>query len=578
MLLWRLLARFLRPYARPIAFLVLLLVAQTVGNLYLPNLNGDIINHGVVAGNLHSIVTTGEWMLIVTLAVGTCAVLGIYWASRVAMGAGAEIRASVFGQVQSFSTRDMNSFGTASLITRNTNDIQQIQIFVQMALTMMVVAPIMCFGGIAMALHEGAQLSTLLLVAVPVMGVFLTIVFVKVVPQFRSMQKKIDRLNEVLREQITGVRVIRAFVRNAAERERFEAANESLTATALLVNRVFALMLPAMMVILNFSSVAVVWFGGRLVSEGVMPIGNLTAFLTYILQILLSVMMAVMVAILLPRAAASAERVSEVLTTTPVIQDPPSPRRPSREDGEIRFEGVSFAYPGSERPVLEDLSFTLSPGTTNAIIGGTGAGKTTLVSLIPRFFDVSGGRVLVNGVDVREQRLEELWASLAIVPQSAYLFSGTVASNLRFGREDATDVELWRALEVAQAADFVSSMSAGLESPIDQGGTNVSGGQRQRLCIARALVKDSPAYLFDDCFSALDAATDARLRQALRAGVGAATVLIVAQRVSTIMDADQIIVLDGGRAVGIGDHRQLVATCPTYREIVVSQLGEGATR
>ena len=578
MLLWRLLARFLRPYARPIAFLVLLLVAQTVGNLYLPNLNGDIINHGVVAGNLHYIVTTGEWMLIVTLAVGTCAVLGIYWASRVAMGAGAEIRASVFGQVQSFSTRDMNSFGTASLITRNTNDIQQIQIFVQMALTMMVVAPIMCFGGIAMALHEGAQLSTLLLVAVPVMGVFLTIVFVKVVPQFRSMQKKIDRLNEVLREQITGVRVIRAFVRNAAERERFEAANESLTSTALLVNRVFALMLPAMMVILNFSSVAVVWFGGRLVSEGVMPIGNLTAFLTYILQILLSVMMAVMVAILLPRAAASAERVSEVLTTTPVIQDPPSPRRPSRDDGEIRFEGVSFAYPGSERPVLEDLSFTLSPGTTNAIIGGTGAGKTTLVSLIPRFFDVSGGRVLVNGVDVREQRLEELWASLAIVPQSAYLFSGTVASNLRFGREDATDVELWRALEVAQAADFVSSMSAGLESPIDQGGTNVSGGQRQRLCIARALVKDSPAYLFDDCFSALDAATDARLRQALRAGVGAATVLIVAQRVSTIMDADQIIVLDGGRAVGIGDHRQLVATCPTYREIVVSQLGEGATR
>ena len=578
MLLWRLLARFLRPYARPIAFLVLLLVAQTVGNLYLPNLNGDIINHGVVAGNLHYIVTTGEWMLIVTLAVGACAVLGIYWASRVAMGTGADIRASVFGQVQSFSTRDMNSFGTASLITRNTNDIQQIQIFVQMALTMMVVAPIMCFGGIAMALHEGAQLSTLLLVAVPVMGVFLTIVFVKVVPQFRSMQKKIDRLNEVLREQITGVRVIRAFVRNAAERERFEAANESLTATALLVNRVFALMLPAMMVILNFSSVAVVWFGGRLVSEGVMPIGNLTAFLTYILQILLSVMMAVMVAILLPRAAASAERVSEVLTTTPVIQDPPSPRRPSREDGEIRFEGVSFAYPGSERPVLEDLSFTLSPGTTNAIIGGTGAGKTTLVSLIPRFFDVSGGRVLVNGVDVREQRLEELWASLAIVPQSAYLFSGTVASNLRFGREDATEVELWRALEVAQAADFVSSMSAGLESPIDQGGTNVSGGQRQRLCIARALVKDSPAYLFDDCFSALDAATDARLRQALRAGVGAATVLIVAQRVSTIMDADQIIVLDGGRAVGIGDHRQLVATCPTYREIVVSQLGEGATR
>ncbi len=578
MVLLRLLGRFLRPYLRAVAFLVALLVAQTVGNLYLPNLNGDIINNGVVAGNLHYIVSTGEWMLVVTLLVGVCAVVGTYWASRVAMGSGADIRAAVFTRVQSFSARDMNTFGTASLITRNTNDIQQIQIFVQMALTMMVVAPIMCFGGIAMALHEDAQLSTLLLVAVPVMGVFLGVAFVKVVPQFRSMQVKIDRLNEVLREQITGVRVIRAFVRSEYERDRFGVANQSLTATSLRVNRVFALMLPAMMVILNLSSVAVVWFGGRLVSEGSMPIGNLTAFLTYIMQILLSVMMAVMVAILLPRAAASAERVAAVLATSPVIVDPATPRRPARHDGEIRFDQVSFAYPGGERPVLEDLSFTLPARATSAIIGGTGSGKTTLVNLIPRFFEVSAGRVLVNGLDVREQRLEELWGSLGIVPQAAYLFSGTVASNLRFGREDATEAELWGALEVAQADDFVRTMPGGLDAPIDQGGTNVSGGQRQRLCIARALVKRAPAYLFDDCFSALDAATDARLRAALRSGVGDAALVIVAQRVSTIIDADQIIVLEDGRVVGIGTHAQLVAGCPTYREIVVSQLGEDATR
>ena len=578
MVLTRLLGRFLRPYLRAVVFLVALLVAQTVGNLYLPNLNGDIINNGVVAGNLHYIISTGEWMLVVTLLVGVCAVVGTYWASRVAMGSGADIRAAVFTRVQTFSTRDMNTFGTASLITRNTNDIQQIQIFVQMALTMMVVAPIMCFGGIAMALHEGAQLSTLLLVAVPIMGIFLAVVFVKVVPQFRSMQVKIDRLNEVLREQITGVRVIRAFVRSDFERDRFAVANQSLTATSLRVNRVFAVMLPAMMVILNLSSVAVVWFGGRLVSEGSMPIGNLTAFLTYIMQILLSVMMAVMVAILLPRAAASAERVSAVLATTPVIVDPVSPTRPERRDGDIRFDSVSFSYPGSERAVLEELSFTLPPHSTSAIIGGTGSGKTTLVNLIPRFFEASSGHVFVNGVDVRDQLLEDLWGSLGIVPQAAYLFSGTVASNLRFGRDDATEAELWQALEVAQAADFVRSMPGGLDAPIDQGGTNVSGGQRQRLCIARALVKRAPAYLFDDCFSALDAATDARLRAALRTGVGDAAVVIVAQRVSTIIDADQIIVLDDGRVVGIGTHAQLVASCPTYREIVVSQLGEDATR
>ena len=578
MTLLRLLGSFLRPYRRATFLLVVLLVAQTAGNLYLPNLNGDIINGGVVAGNLHYIIHTGEWMLALTLVIGLFSIAGIYWASRVAMGVGADIRSSVFTAVQGFSTRDMNAIGTASLITRNTNDVQQIQIFAQMALTMMVVAPIMGLGGVAMALHEGARLSTLLLVALPVMGAFLGVVMAKVIPKFRSMQVKIDRLNEVLREQITGVRVIRAFVRTDFEATRFSAANQDLTDTALSVNRTFAMMLPVMMVILNLSSVAVVWFGGRLVSEGAMPIGNLTAFLTYIMQILLSVMMAVMVAILVPRAAASAERLSEVLATSPVITDPRAPVEVSTHTGEVRFEEVAFAYPGSERPVLEGLSFTLVAHATSAIIGGTGSGKSTLLNLIPRFFEVTRGRVSVNQVDVRDQSLQGLWGSLGIVPQSAYLFSGTVASNLRFGREDATDQELWRALEIAQASDFVAAMPGGLEAPIDQGGTNVSGGQRQRLCIARALVKRADVYLLDDCFSALDASTDARLRLALTTGIGDATVVIVAQRVSTIMDADQIIVLDDGRVVGVGRHDELVTSCPTYREIVISQLGEGAVR
>ena len=577
-MLGRLLRTYLQPYRRQVGLLCVLLIAQTVGNLYLPNLNADIINYGVLTGKLHYILSTGALMLGLTLLIGICAVVAVYWASRVAMGAGADIREAVFARVQGFSARDMNRFGTASLITRNTNDIQQIQLFLQMALTMMVIAPIMCVGGIVMAIHEGARLSTLLLVAVPIMAVFVSVVMVKVVPQFRSMQLKIDRINEVLREQITGVRVIRAFVRNDSEAQRFAVANQQLTGTALRVNRVFALMLPAMMVILNLSSVAVVWFGGRFVSEGSMPIGNLTAFLTYILQILMSVMMAVMVAILLPRAAASAERVVQVLDTVPVISDPAEPRRPERLSGRVRFENVSFSYPGSERAIVENLTFTLEPGATNAIIGGTGSGKTTLLNLIPRFFDATVGSVFVNDVDVRDQAREVLWSSLGIVPQASYLFSGTVASNLRFGKGDASDEELWRALEIAQASDFVLSMPGGLDAVIDQGGTNVSGGQRQRLSIARALVKQPSVYLFDDCFSALDAATDARLREALRTGTRDASVVIVAQRVSTIMHADQIIVLDDGHVVGLGSHAALLVECGEYRAIVVSQLGEDAAR
>ena len=550
---------------------MILLVAQTVGNLYLPNLNADIINNGVITGKLHYILSTGLVMIAITVLVGVFAVVAVYYASRIGMGAGADIREAVFTRVQSFSARDMNHFGTASLITRNTNDIQQIQLFLQMALTMMVIAPIMCVGGIILAIHEGAQLSTLLLVAVPVMAVFIGIVMVKVIPQFRSMQRKIDRINEVLREQITGVRVIRAFVRNDAEAERFSVANADLTNTALRVNRVFALMLPTMMMILNLSSVAVLWFGGRLVSEGSMPIGNLTAFLTYILQILLSVMMAVMVAILLPRAAASAERVQEVLLTVPVVSDPPTPVRPAAATGVVSFDGVSFMR---VRTARDDDAAGLAELDHDRVLDRPQVPWWDPGS--DRSVSPDTDHVLVNGVDVREQAQESLWASLGIVPQAAYLFSGTVASNLRFGRPAATDEELWHALEIAQAKEFVAAMPGALEAAIYQGGTNVSGGQRQRLSIARALVKKPSVYLFDDCFSALDAATDARLRVALKEGTSDASVVIVAQRVSTIMQAERIIVLDDGKVVGSGTHRELVKSCSPYREIVVSQLGEGA--
>jgi ABC-type multidrug transport system fused ATPase/permease subunit len=575
-MLTRLLQARLRPYAAQVGAVVTLLVVQTVGNLYLPNLNADLINNGVVKGDVRYIWQTGAVMLGITLILGAVAIVAVYWASRVSMGVGADVRAAVYGRVQGFSAREMNRFGTPSLITRNTNDVQQIQLFLQMALTLMVIAPIMCVGGVVMAVKEGAALSPLLAVAVPVMALVIGAMLVTVVPLFRSMQIKIDRINQVLREQITGVRVIRAFLRVPAEQRRFGGANADLTATALRVNRIFALALPTLMAILNLSSVAVLWFGGRLVNEGSMPIGNLTAFLTYIMQILIAVMMAVMMVILVPRAMASAERITEVLDAAPSVIDPVHAVTPARVTGLVEFRGVTFGYPGSERPVLHGLEFTMRPGQMCAIVGGTGSGKTTLLNLIPRFFDPSEGTVLVNGTDVRDQDTEQLWSTIGLVPQQAFLFSGTVASNLQFGRPQATDAELWHALSVAQARDFVASMPGQLSAPIDQGGTNVSGGQRQRLSIARALVKRPRLYLFDDCFSALDAATDARLRTALRGQTRDATIVIVAQRVSTILHADQIIMLDEGRIAGLGTHQELMMTCGPYQEIVTSQLGEGA--
>ena len=528
-MLINLLRRYLGRYRRQVCLVVALLAVQAVANLYLPNLTADIINNGIETGDIHYIWRTGGLMLAVTFAVVLMAVVAVYFASKVSMGIGRDIRAAVFKAVQRFSAQEINHFGTPSLITRNTNDVQQIQLFLQMALTMMVLAPIMCVGGVFMALKEDVRLSTLLVVAVPLLLVIILLLFWKAVPLFRSMQARIDRVNLVLREQITGVRVIRAFVRTSQEKERFAEANAALTNTGLRVNRMFALALPAVMAVMNLSSVAVLWFGGHLIASGSMPIGNLTAFLSYILQILMSVMIAVMMIILLPRAVASADRIEEVLRAEPAVVDPPEPIVPSTSTGLVELRDVVFEYPGGEKPVLHGLSFSLVPGDTTAIIGGTGSGKTTVLNLIPRLFDVTSGAVIVDGVDVRDQARSNLWAKIGMVPQQAYLFSGTVADNLRFGRAEASDEELWHALEVAQARDFVEAMPGGLEAQITQAGTNVSGGQRQRLSIARALVKRPSIYLFDDCFSALDAGTDAKLRAALRVETRHATVMIVAQ-------------------------------------------------
>jgi ATP-binding cassette subfamily B protein len=555
---------------------MLLLLVGAIGNLYLPDLNADIINNGVVRGDNDYILRTGALMLAVTAVLGVAAVVAVYWGARVAMGFGRDVRSAIFTKVETFSQVEVNHFGPASLITRNTNDVQQVQTVVFMALTVMISAPILIVGGIFMALRTDVPLSGLLLVVLPLMAIVIGLVMSRLIPLFRAMQTKLDRINQVMREKLAGVRVIRAFVRTGHEELRFEVASRDLFDTTLRVNRIFALMIPTMTAIFNLSTVAVIWFGAMRVSDGGLSIGNLTAFLQYLSQILFAVLTAVFMFILIPRGAVSAGRIREVLDTEPTIRDPENPVVPTdpAHHGVVEFRDVEFRYPGAEQPVLRAVTFLARPGETTAIVGSTGSGKTTLINLVPRFYDATSGSVLVDGVDVREMDRELLWTQIGLIPQKAFLFGGTVASNLRFGDADATDEELWRALEIAQARDFVEEMEGGLDAPITQGGSNVSGGQRQRLAIARALVRKNGIFVFDDSFSALDFGTDSRLRAALAREIGSATVIIVAQRVGTIMNADQVIVMDGGAIVGTGTHRELLADNETYREIVYSQLSE----
>ena len=571
-MLIRLLREHLRAYSRPLLMVVALQLVGTIAALYLPSLNADIIDQGIARGDTAYILGTGGWMLLVTLAQVACSIGAVWYGARTAMGFGADLRAAVFHRVGEFSAREVNRFGAPSLITRSTNDVQQVQMLVLLSCTMLVSAPIMCVGGIFFALQEDIGLSWLVAVSVPALVVAIGLIIIRMVPQFRLMQVRIDAVNRVLREQITGIRVVRAFVREPVETERFGIANTEVTDVAMKAGRLQALIFPVVMLLLNVSSVAVLWFGAERIDAGQMQIGALTAFLQYLLQILMAVMMATFMAIMIPRAAVCADRIGEVLDTESSVAPPRRAVVPSSRDGLLVFDRAGFRYPGAAAPVLSDVSITARPGQTTAIIGSTGAGKTTLISMVPRLFDATAGSVSVDGVDVRELDPEELWRRIGLVPQKPFLFSGTVASNLRYGDPAATDDDLWAALEIAQGADFVRAMEGGLDAPISQGGTNVSGGQRQRLAIARALVRKPEIYLFDDSFSALDLATDARLRAALAPVTASATVVIVAQRVSTIQGADQIVVLEDGAVVGIGRHDQLLETCPTYVEIVESQL------
>jgi ATP-binding cassette subfamily B multidrug efflux pump len=572
----RLLVRYLRPYRQLLVGVVLLQLVGTMASLYLPSLNADIIDQGVAKGDTGYIVSIGGWMLLVTGLQIACSIVAVYLGAKAAMAFGRDTRGAIFRRVSEFSGREVALFGAPSLITRNTNDVQQVQMLVVMTCTMLVAAPIMCVGGVIMALNTDVGLSWLMLVSVPVLAIAIGLIIRRMIPQFRLMQTRIDAVNRVLREQIAGIRVVRAFVREPFEARRFDKANDELTDTALRVGRLFATIFPVVMLVLNLSSVAVLWFGAARVDSGDIKIGALTAFLNYLMQILMSVMMATFMLVMVPRAAVCAERITEVLDTTSSVTPAADPIRTVAGRGDLEFRAVQFRYPGAAAPVLKEISFRAEAGRTTAIIGSTGAGKTTLLSLVPRLFDVTAGSVRVDGVDVRELDPDVLWERIGLVPQKPYLFSGTVASNLRYGNPDATDEELWRCLEIAQARDFVAAMPDGLDSSIAQGGTNVSGGQRQRLAIARALVRRPEIYLFDDSFSALDLGTDARLRAALRPETADAAVVIVAQRVSTIIEADQILVLDGGELVGIGRHAELLDSCPTYAEIVNSQLTVGA--
>ncbi|GAB6899536.1 ABC transporter ATP-binding protein [Kineosporia succinea] len=573
-MLVKLLRARLRPYTPALGWVVLFQLVQTVATLYLPTLNADIIDKGVVTGDTGYILEVGAFMLGVSLIQIVALGAAVYFGAHTAASLGRDVRGALFQRVQSFSAREIGQFGTPSLITRTTNDVQQVQMLVLMTLTFMVSAPIMCIGGIVLALRLDVPLSGTVAVAVPVLGVLIGMIIVRMRPLFRQTQERLDRINQVLREQIAGIRVIRAFVRDDRERQRFERANTDLFDVSLAIGRLLALMFPTVMLVLNLSSVAVLWWGGHRIEAGQLEVGELTAFLSYLMQILLAVMMATFMFMMVPRAEVSAERIEAVLDTETSVVPPSHPKETGALHGRLELRDVAFHYPGAERSVVEGLNLSALPGQTTAIIGSTGSGKTTLLNLVPRLFDATAGEVLVDGVSVRDLDPRRLSEAVALVPQKPYLFSGTVATNLRYGRPEATDDELWHALEIAQAKDFVSKLPEGLDAPIAQGGTNVSGGQRQRLSIARALVRRPEIYLFDDSFSALDYATDAALRAALAGETQNATVVIVAQRVSTIRNADQIIVLDAGRVVGTGKHRDLMARNETYREIVLSQLTE----
>ncbi|HIZ34622.1 MAG TPA: ABC transporter ATP-binding protein/permease [Candidatus Ruania gallistercoris] len=567
-----LIRRYLKPYRAEVLLVCVLQLVQTLAALYLPTLNAQIIDEGVVTGDVDLIWRTGGLMLAISGVQALTNVVAIYFGARTAMALGRDVREGLFTRVMAFSTQEMTQVGTPSLITRSTNDVQQVQMFVFMGLTVIIMAPIMLIGGVIMAVNQDPGLSLLLVAVVPVLGGTMAVVAWRMVPYFRAMQKRLDAINGVLREQITGIRVVRAFVKEREEAVRFERKNADLREVSVKVGRVMAFAMPLVMLIVNIGSIGVIWFGGHRVEEGAADVGSIIAFLSYLMFIMFAVMISTMMFMFAPRAAVSSERIMEVLTSAPTVLPPDRPQRPEELRGRVQFTEVSFQYPGAEEPVLEELSFTAEPGQTTAIIGSTGSGKSTLITLVPRLFDATGGSISIDGVDVRDFDPVLMRQIIGLVPQRPYLFTGTVASNLRYGRQDATDDELWAALRVAQAANFVSSMEGGLDAPIAQGGTNVSGGQRQRLAIARALVRRPAVYLFDDSFSALDYATDAALRAALVPQTRAASVIVVAQRVASIRDADQILVLEHGRLVGRGTHTELLADNQTYQEIVSSQL------
>ena len=571
-MLVRLLRAYLRPYKRPITAVVMLQLFSTLATLLLPTLNAEIIDNGVVKGDTRYILGVGGVMLAVSLVQIAGSAGAVFFGARTAMAFGRDLRAELFGRVQDFSQREVGHFGTPSLITRTTNDVQQVQMLALMTFTLMISAPIIGVGAIILALNQNVPLSGLLVILVPLLAVIVVILVSRMRPLFRLMQTRIDRINQVLREQITGVRVIRAFVRDDFERGRFAVANDDLFSVGLGVGRLMAFMFPSVMLVIQLASVATLWFGGHLINDGSMKIGALTAFLSYLVQVLMAVMMATFMFVMVPRAEACAERIEEVLGTAPSVVPAANPVSVSAVRGRLQLQGVEFRYPGAEDPVLRGIDLEANPGEVTAIIGSTGSGKTTLMNLVPRLFDPTAGTVTIDGIDIRDVEEDALAGVIGLVPQRPYLFSGSVASNLRYGNPEATDEELWSALEIAQARSFVEAMSDGINSPIAQGGSNVSGGQRQRLAIARAIVLRPRIYLFDDAFSALDYATDAALRAALREETADATMLIVAQRVSTIRQADRIVVLEAGRVAGVGTHQELMSGNAIYREVVLSQL------